>query len=694
MTSLGFPHGAQRFYSQPPIERSLGLNVSWTLTGNVVYAACQWGMLVVLAKLGSPEMVGRFAFALAVTAPVFMLTNLQLRAVQATDMANRFAFADYLALRILCTGLALSVIAGLAYISRSSFAIAAVIVVVGFAKGFESISDAVYGLVQRHERMDLIARSMMLKGLVSIVAFTLALALTGKLVLGAAALAAAWCVVLLTYDFGLARRFAGIGHWAGSRPAFVPRFPVRTLLRIAWLSLPLGVTLMLGSLNTNLPRYFIEHYAGTRELGFFAAIAYLMVAGNLILNAVGQSATPRLASYYASGNATAFRALLLKLCGVAAVPGVAGILVAAIAGKPVLRLLYRADYASHSDVLTLLMIAAAIGYMASIPGTGVMAARIFKPQPVLLAAVVLLSLVACFRWIPLYGLRGAAYVLILAAVAQLVGTVAILLFALWPPHRIAFAGLRSPTLAEHGPRLEVFQNFPCWETGSALLKQYISSLGLRTVADVGGGAYPLLDSAFIQENGIEYSLLDISQTQLDKAPAYCNKIRVDLATPEDQFSGSVGKECFDLVFSHMFLEHVRDPLRVHRNIHTALKPGGIAIHFFASSNNLPLTINRFMPSRVTNIMARISQPGRELNGDLRKFPAYYALCGAPSKALHSKYREIGFDVVRHTGFIGHDYYKRVPVLREIERGLRPVLVAAGVPLISDSLLILRKRGSE
>ena len=430
MTSLGFPPVAQRFYTQPPIERSLGLNVSWTLTGNVIYAACQWGMLVVLAKLGSPEMVGRFAFALAVTAPVFMLTNLQLRAVQATDMTNRFAFADYLALRILCTGLALSIVAGLAYISRSSFAIAAVIVVVGLAKGFESISDAVYGLVQRHERMDLIARSMMLKGLISIAAFTLAIALTGKLVLGAAALAAAWCAVLLTYDFGLARRFAGIGRLAESRPAFVPRVPVRTLLRLIWLSLPLGVTMMLGSLNTNVPRYFIEHFAGTRALGFFAAIAYLMVAGNLVINAVGQSATPRLASYYASGNATAFRALLVKLCGVAAVPGVAGILIAALAGKPVLRLLYRADYASHSDVLTLLMIAAAIGYMASIVGTGVMAARIFKPQPVLLSAVVLLSLVACFRWIPLYGLRGAAYVLILAAVAQLVGTVAILQFAL------------------------------------------------------------------------------------------------------------------------------------------------------------------------------------------------------------------------------------------------------------------------
>ena len=154
-------------------ERSLRLNVSWTFAGNVFYAACQWGMLVVLAKLGSPEMVGRFALALAVTAPVFMFTNLQLRAVQATDRSHQFAFADYLGLRILSTALALAVIVGLAAWSHYHypFWIAAVIVMVGLAKGSESISDAIYGIVQWHERMDLIARSMMLKGLISLASF-------------------------------------------------------------------------------------------------------------------------------------------------------------------------------------------------------------------------------------------------------------------------------------------------------------------------------------------------------------------------------------------------------------------------------------------------------------------------------------------------------------------------------------------
>ena len=38
---------------------SLRWNFSWTFVGNIIYSGCQWGMLVVLAKVGNPEMVGQ-----------------------------------------------------------------------------------------------------------------------------------------------------------------------------------------------------------------------------------------------------------------------------------------------------------------------------------------------------------------------------------------------------------------------------------------------------------------------------------------------------------------------------------------------------------------------------------------------------------------------------------------------------------
>ncbi len=57
-------------------------NYMWTLSGSVAYALCQWVVIVLLSKLGSRETVGRFAFALAVTGPVFMFSQLQLSSRQ------------------------------------------------------------------------------------------------------------------------------------------------------------------------------------------------------------------------------------------------------------------------------------------------------------------------------------------------------------------------------------------------------------------------------------------------------------------------------------------------------------------------------------------------------------------------------------------------------------------------------------
>jgi len=113
---------------------SLRVNFSWTFAGNVIYAACQWGILVVLAKLGSPKMVGQFALGSAITAPVIMFTNLQLRAVQATDAKDEYSFGDYFSLRLLTTALAFLIIVCIAALSGYSMITAMVILAVGAAR--------------------------------------------------------------------------------------------------------------------------------------------------------------------------------------------------------------------------------------------------------------------------------------------------------------------------------------------------------------------------------------------------------------------------------------------------------------------------------------------------------------------------------------------------------------------------------
>src|SRR5690349_22697168 len=77
--------GSQSAASRPVEARSLKTNAVWTIAGNGVYAANQWLQVAIIAHLGTTVDVGHYALIMGICAPVFMLANLQLRAIQATD---------------------------------------------------------------------------------------------------------------------------------------------------------------------------------------------------------------------------------------------------------------------------------------------------------------------------------------------------------------------------------------------------------------------------------------------------------------------------------------------------------------------------------------------------------------------------------------------------------------------------------
>jgi O-antigen/teichoic acid export membrane protein len=396
-----------------PIATPLSLrrNFSWTLAGNIVYAASQWGMLVVLARVGTPEMVGQFSLGLAVTAPIILFANLGLRQIQATDARREYAFGEYLGLRIIALTLALVLIAAIALTGYRPEA-ALVILLMGAAKAFEALSDVIYGLLQQHERMDRIAQSMMIKGPVSLAAMAAGVALTGGVLGGVVGLALVWALLFVLYDLYSARLLTGDAR------TLWPQWNAQRLRQLGWLALPMGFVAMLISLNANIPRYFVERYLGEAQLGIYAAMAYLIVAGNTVVGALGQSASPRLAAYYAQGDRQAFTRLLLRLLGIGAGLGAAGVLVALLAGKLLLSLLYGPAYAAEAQVFVWIMVAAGVIYVGSFMGYGVTAARIFKLQVALSGISILVAVILSFLLIPQMGVLGTALVVMIGGIAD------------------------------------------------------------------------------------------------------------------------------------------------------------------------------------------------------------------------------------------------------------------------------------
>lgn len=402
---------------------SIRADFAWTLAGNVVYAASQWAILSLTAKVGGAEMLGQYAIVLALTAPVAMLAHLNLRAVLATDVARSHTFGDYITARLLASAAGLLAIGWLAIQSGRPRGLGLAILLAGLAQTSEALSDLFYGAMQRRGHMPLIGRSMIVRGLASLSAFAAALVLLHDLAAALAATASARIAILLAYDWP--RGAAGESlHRAGSRAT-------AQILRSA---LPLGLVLLLVSLNTNLPRYAIESLLGVRELGAFAAVAAFATVGSTVVNALGQSATHHLARHAAAHEAKDFLRLTLKLALWVFGLGLAGVLVAYAIGPPVLALVYRREFAAGGGLLVAIMAAAALGYIGIALGYALTAARAFDAQVPLLCVVAATCGAASWLLTPRFGLRGGALALAIAAAVQIGGQTLLLSRAL---HRMA-----------------------------------------------------------------------------------------------------------------------------------------------------------------------------------------------------------------------------------------------------------------
>jgi O-antigen/teichoic acid export membrane protein len=102
--------------------------------------------------------------------------------------------------------------------------------------------------------------------------------------------------------------------------------------------------------------------------------------------------------------------------------GVAGVLVAAVIGKPVLSIIYSPEYAQHNRLLVLIMVAGGVSYVGSLMGSPVVAMRHFREILWVYLGNTLFLLVLAWYLIPRYGMMGAAWAMLGGALWVLVGT--------------------------------------------------------------------------------------------------------------------------------------------------------------------------------------------------------------------------------------------------------------------------------
>jgi len=225
-----------------------------------------------------------------------------------------------------------------------------------------------------------------------------------------------------------------------------------------------------------------------------------------------------------------------------------------------------------------------------------------------------------------------------------------------------------------------------WRAFDEYIHQLLVEKTCRRVCDVGGGANPIgVPSGVTSE--VDYTLLDISKSELAKAPDHYRKVVADIAGESRPELGD-----YDLIFSKMLAEHVRDGERLHANVFEMLAPGGLAVHLFPTLYAFPFLVNRLIPEALALSILKKVSPARLAAGRFDKFPAHYSWTFGPTTRQLQRFQSLGYEIVEYLGMFGHaGYYERVPPIKKLHLAQAEWLVRHPIPAFTSyARITLRK----
>lgn len=182
------------------INRRFLSNISIVGISNILYAASQWGVLIIITKLTGIEDVARFSLSLAIVSPVMLFLGASLKVFISSDVLHRYAFEDYFFTRLFTCSIGLLIIIIIGVINGYEFVSFFVLILIGVIKAVEGIQEVCWGISQRSEDMKSMGVSRILRSLTSVFSIGFMLWILDSLLFGLLIWLFCWLMILILYD--------------------------------------------------------------------------------------------------------------------------------------------------------------------------------------------------------------------------------------------------------------------------------------------------------------------------------------------------------------------------------------------------------------------------------------------------------------------------------------------------------------
>ena len=360
-------------------------------------------ILIIMARFSSLEDSGIFTFAYA-TASLFLSIGVYgMNTFQISDVKDDISFENYVFFRgitcLIMFAVATSYVVFQFFISNYSLKKGLVILIVSLWKMMDAIGYVFYARLQKLEKLDYAAISIILRRIGSIVGFCTVIVLSKNLIY---ATLVAFCISAGVLCGTLFYLKAYIFPWRKKELQYTK---INHLFHVGT---PLFIHAFLSLFITSIPKYAIDNFAGDEIQAVYGYIAMPVFIIELLNGFIVQPMLVPMSTEWQQNNKRVFRTRIKRQLYIIAGITFSAIIVAYFIGIPILELVFQYDLNIYKLEFILLLLSG--GFLA-VAGYVTTVLTIIRKQTLIMNTYIIGSMIAYLGTnilVKEYGIRGAS----------------------------------------------------------------------------------------------------------------------------------------------------------------------------------------------------------------------------------------------------------------------------------------------
>lgn len=237
-------------------------NVIWNSIGYIGYLGLQWLITILIVRIAGYTAAGNLSLAMSATSMFHLTAGYGMRSFQISD-TGKYSNRTYLNSRYITCLLSLLLCIIFTLIQSYTFEQRLYIILYMLFKLGEAFVDVYSGMVQKVWRLDIVGKSYLMRGVLTLLSFSLILYSSKSLAWAIIGMATSSYLVIFLYD----------RYWAFKLVSIEKKAELNKIGELLKECFPVVVFYFITAYVNYIPRYQLEKIGGTELLGIYSSIA-------------------------------------------------------------------------------------------------------------------------------------------------------------------------------------------------------------------------------------------------------------------------------------------------------------------------------------------------------------------------------------------------------------------------------------